>query len=109
MINHALYAADAQVLLCQSLPAISSMSVQAKWWLVVMGQAASVVASALPAVWPSVSMITACRAMHGAATAGNEFNVRPKAAVSHGTSRMQLLYFTSLQVQVMLYSMFAIN
>jgi hypothetical protein len=59
-----------QVLLCQSVPAVSDMSVSAKWWLVVAGQAASVVSSALPAVQPGIAMITACRALHGAATAG---------------------------------------
>jgi hypothetical protein len=58
------------LLLCQSLPAVSSMSVGAKWWMVIAGQAASVLLSLLPALLPTRSMVTACRALHGAATAG---------------------------------------
>lgn len=60
-----------QVLLCQSVPAVSSISAGAKWWLVVAGQVASVAASALPALVPSTAMITASRALHGVATAGD--------------------------------------
>jgi hypothetical protein len=58
------------VLLCQSLPAVSSMSVGAKWWMVIAGQAASVLSSLMPAVHPTPGMVTASRALHGTATAG---------------------------------------
>jgi hypothetical protein len=58
------------VLLCQSMPAVSRMSVGAKWWMVIAGQAASVLSSLLPAVLPTPQMVTASRALHGAATAG---------------------------------------
>jgi hypothetical protein len=46
------------------------MSVAAKWWLVIAGQAGSVASSLLPALLPQPQVVTACRAMHGAATAG---------------------------------------
>ncbi|WIA36769.1 hypothetical protein OEZ86_008031 [Tetradesmus obliquus] len=64
------------VLLCQSFPAISGMALRPKWWLVIAGQAASVASSALPAVLPCMPVITACRAFHGAATAGCGCSVR---------------------------------
>uniref|UniRef100_A0A383WCM1 Major facilitator superfamily (MFS) profile domain-containing protein n=1 Tax=Tetradesmus obliquus TaxID=3088 RepID=A0A383WCM1_TETOB len=57
------------VLLSQSLPAVSRLSAAAKWWLVIGGQAASVASSLLPALLPKPEVVTACRALHGAATA----------------------------------------
>jgi hypothetical protein len=62
----------AQVLLLQSLPAVSRASACAKWWLVVAGQAGSVASSLLPALLPRPEVVTGCRAMHGAATAGKD-------------------------------------
>jgi hypothetical protein len=60
-----------QVLLCQSLPAVSSACISIKWWTVVAGQALALLSSLLPALWPQPAVVTACRALHGAATAGN--------------------------------------
>ncbi|WIA13682.1 hypothetical protein OEZ85_007242 [Tetradesmus obliquus] len=57
------------VLLSQSLPAVSRLSAAAKWWLVIGGQAVSVASSLLPALLPEPEVVTACRALHGAATA----------------------------------------
>eukprot|EP00775_Hariotina_reticulata_P001139 gene1139-1479_t len=55
------------VLLCQSVRCVACMRISSKWVLMLLAQGIATVAAVAASVWPTFTVITTSRAVHGAA------------------------------------------